>query len=98
MPSGRRGKTEITANLRAENFAASLLMDAVAEPNATLRRDEAGASAPPLPPLHGVAFGWLAEALSGEALGERTRALLLILTHVWRGNVLAAKQAFEREI
>lgn len=61
-------------------------MDAVAEPKPTLRRDEA----PPLLPLDGVAFGWPAEALTGEAVGEHTRALLLILTHVWRGNALAA--------
>lgn len=65
-------------------------MDVVAEPKAALRSGEAAASAPPLLSLDTVGFGWPADSLTGEAVGEHTRVLLLILTHIWRGNVLAA--------
>lgn len=73
-------------------------MDAVAEPNPTLRSDEAGASAPPLFSLDSVGFGRLTVSLTGEALGEQTRVLLLILTHVWRGNAGSVTDVCKRKL
>lgn len=87
--SGWRGKTGITTNLRAENIAASLLMDAVPEPSPTLWGDEAGPSSPPV--LDSVGFGPVSVSLTGETLGEQSWVLLLIShTHLDGKCVLAA--------
>lgn len=63
-------------------------MDAVAEPNPTPRSAEAGGLGAWAPPPR---FPWTVLVLAGlgEALGEQSRALLLVLTHVSGGKVLA---------
>lgn len=62
-------------------------MDAVPEPSPTLWRDEAGPRVPPFLFLDSVGFGRASGSLTGETLGEKRRVLLLILTHIWMGNV-----------
>lgn len=97
--SGWRGKTGITTNLRAENIAASLLMDAVPEPSSRLWRDEAGPSSPPF--LDSVGFGPVSVSLTGETLGEQSWGASSHFSHtfgwemcagsmtrVWRRNLL----------
>lgn len=81
LASGRGGKTGITTNLRAENGAASLLMDAVPEPNSMLWRDEAGPSSPPF--LDSVGLGRVSVSLTGETLGEQTRGASSHFTHTF---------------
>lgn len=101
--SGWRGKTGITTNLRAENIAASPLMDAVPQPNSRLWRDEAGPSSPPL--LDSVGFGPASASLPGETLGEQSWGASSHFSHtfgwemcagsmtrVWRRNWICCRK------